>query len=114
MNARAQPSTLQLNRNLQANEPAEVLADVKDFRGKVSKVRLKFQDVPITIPMENVAGTTWRAELTPRQIQMLAVAGKSISYEANVIAQNDQGQVSQSTSPVRITIKTPDISQNVG
>jgi hypothetical protein len=111
MNARAEPSTVELNRNLQPIQNSEVLADVKDFRGKVTDVRLKFVHVPVTVPMENVGGTTWRARLTPQQLRSLAVSGKTISYDANIVAKNDKGQAATSSSPVTVSIKAPEITQ---
>src|SRR4051812_22527482 len=86
MNAHAEPSTVELNRNLKPTRTPEILADVKDFRSKVTDVKLKFMHVPIQIPMKNIGGTTWRAELSPRQLQMLAVSGKTIKYDATIIA----------------------------
>jgi hypothetical protein len=111
MNARAEPSTVELNRNLQPIQDSEILADVKDFRGKVTDVRLKFVHVPVTIPMENIGGTTWRAKLSPQQLRSLAVSGKTISYDANIVARNDQGQTATSSSTVSVAVKAPELSR---
>ena len=112
LSARAEPSTIELNRNLQPIKPPEILAEVKDFKGKVTDVKLRFINIPIQVPMENIGGTTWRAELTPQQLQMLAVSGKTMSYDANVVAKNDQGQTGMTQSPVTVAIKSPDLSQS--
>ena len=60
--------------------------------------------------MENVGGTTWKAELTPQQIRTLAVGGETMSYEANVVARNKEGMVAVSPTPVEITVKTPELT----
>jgi hypothetical protein len=110
VNARVTPSTIELNRNMQPMTPAEILADVKDFQSPVKEVKLRFLHVPLQIPMERVSGTTWRAILTPEQLQMLAVSGKTITYEATVIARDERGQTSVSQSPITVAIKAPDVS----
>jgi len=113
LNVRLEPSTVELNRNLQAIKQPEVMADVKDFRSKVTHVTLKFRHVPMEVAMQNIGGTTWRAILTPEQLQTLAVSGKTINYDATISARNQEGQVVESSSPITIAIKAPDISQNV-
>ena len=112
MNVRTEPSTIELNGNLQPVTSAEVLADVKDFHSRVSGVSLRFTSVPLQIPMENIGGTTWRATLTPDQLQMLAVSGKTISYDATVVAKNVKGQTAMSQKPVEVAIKTPEIAKS--
>jgi hypothetical protein len=112
LNVRLEPSTVELNRNLQPIKIPEILADVKDFRSKITHVTLRFKHVPLQISMENVGGTTWRAILSPEQLQNLAVSGKTITYDANVIARNQDGQVVESNDPINIAIKAPDLSQN--
>jgi hypothetical protein len=89
---RVEPSTVELNRDFQPSKPAEVLADVKDFNSKVKDVKLQFENVPLEIPMENIGGSTWRAQLTPRQLEMLAVNGKTTSYKAHVVARDEDGK----------------------
>src|SRR4051794_861231 len=59
LNPHVEPSVVELNRNLQPKTTPEILADVKDFRGRVKEVRVQFTHVPLEIPMENVGGTTW-------------------------------------------------------
>lgn len=111
---RAEPGTIELNRDLRPLEPAEVLADVKDFRDKVTEVKLRFINVPMEIPMENVGGTTWRARLTPEQLKKLAVSGQTIKYETEVVAKNSQGLTATSEKPAIVAIKTPEISGRKG
>lgn len=110
INVRAEPSTIEMNHNLQPLTSAEILADVKDFHSKVSSVTLRFTDVPLQVAMENIGGTTWRANLTKSQLQMLAVSGKTITYDANVVAKNASGQSAISRAPVTVAIKTPEIA----
>jgi len=110
LNARAEPDTVKLNEKLQSNQPAEVLADVKDYRSPVKEVRLQFVSVPLEVPMHRIAGTTWRGVISPMQLQMLAVSGKTARYEANVIAVSEDGQSSMSKEPVKIAVKAPDLA----
>lgn len=114
LNAEAKPSTVELNRDLVPNRTPEVLADVKDFKSKIRDVKLKFTHVPLQVSMENIGGTTWRGVLSTKQLQTLAVAGKSTKYDATVVARNEQGQVGMSENPVTITVKAPDMSRNTG
>jgi len=112
MDARSSPSTIELNRNY-ALKSAEVLAEVKDFKSEVKDVRLNFTHVPLQIKMIHIRGTTWRADLGP-YLKQLAVGGKTMKYDAEIVAENKAGQVSTSTQPVTINIKSPDLSRNVG
>jgi hypothetical protein len=114
LNVQSSPTTVELNRSLQAEKTPEVVADVKDFRSKITSVVLKFKHVPLQIPMENIGGTTWRAVLSQQQLETMAVSGKTINYDASVIARNAEGQVVESNTPVIIAIKAPDISQTTG
>lgn len=113
VNARAEPGTVVLNGELQPVDPARVLADIKDFNSKVVDAHLKFADVPMEIPMENIGGTTWKAELTPQELQMLAVSGKTINYHAQIIARDAHGEVSEA-APVNIAVKAPDYAHQFG
>ncbi len=110
VNAKSNPTTIELNQSFQPQSPASVTAEVKDFSSKVTDVRLRFVRVPMEIRMENVGGTTWKAELTPQQIRTLAVGGETMSYEANVVARNKEGMVAVSPTPVEITVKTPELT----
>jgi hypothetical protein len=111
LNARALPSTVELDGQLQPKQTAQIFADVKDFQSAVTDVKAEFLHVPIEVPMKNVGGTTWRADLTPKQIQMLAVSGKTISYDANIVARDADGKVSLTQNPVTVSIKAPDLAQ---
>ncbi len=111
MNVRTEPSTVELNRELRPFQKPEILADVKDFGAKVEKVTLKFTHVPIQVPMKNVGGTTWRAELSQEQLKMLAVSGKTIKYDTLVEAQDEKGRIGMSSSPTTVAIKAPDLSR---
>ena len=109
MNARTTPVTIQLNQHMLPTEKPAVTADVKDFNHKIADVKLKFIHVPVEVPMENLGGTTWRATLTPEQLQLLAVTGKTVRYEANVVASNDKGQTAITQAPITISIKAPEL-----
>ncbi len=109
MNARTTPATIQLNQNLLPTEKPAITADVKDFNHKIADVKLKFIHVPVEVPMENLGGTTWRATLSTEQLQLLAVTGRTVRYEANVVASNDKGQTAISQTPITISIKAPEL-----
>jgi len=114
VNARAEPGVIVLNRDLLPNRPAEVLADVKDFKSNILDVRLKFQDVPMEVPMQNIGGTTWRAELTPQQLQQLAISGQTVKYAATVVARNTKGETTTSPEPIYVAVRTPDLAAQYG
>lgn len=114
LNARSEPSPIELNTALQPSQSAEIIADVKDFNSNVSDVRLRFIHVPLEIPMKNIGGSTWRATLTPKQLQLLAVAGKTMNYEANIIAKNEAGQTAITRDPITVAVKAPDQVQSFG
>lgn len=111
---RSEPEIVQLNRDLQPMETAQVIADVKDFKSVITSVTLTFENTPIVIPMENIAGTTWRAEITPSQLEMLSVAGKTARYNAIVTAKNANGKTATSPSPVTVAIQTPELGRRTG
>ncbi|MFZ9596229.1 MAG: hypothetical protein ACO3A2_09140 [Bdellovibrionia bacterium] len=112
LNARVDPHQVELNRSLQPNRTPEILADVKDFSSKITRVTLQFTTIPVEIPMENIGGTTWRAQVTPEQLRSLAVSGRTISYAVKIIAENQEGKKAESSPPLSLEIKTPDLSQN--
>jgi hypothetical protein len=114
VNARTEPGVVILNRDLQPNQPAEVLADIKDFKYNIVDVRLKFRDVPLEVPLENIGGTTWKAQLSPQELQMLAVSGKTIKYQADIIAQNSTGDTGKTQDPLTIAVRAPDLSAHYG
>jgi hypothetical protein len=107
LNARIEPDIVVLNSEMQPTTPAQIVADVKDFKNRVTDVRLKFADVPLEIPMENIGGTTWRAQLTPQELQMLAVSGKTVKYKTMIVAKSSAGDVSDSGDPVLVAVKAP-------
>ena len=114
INVRTNPGTIELDRSFRPMKGAEVLADVKDFTAKVTDVRLRFQHAPLEIPMQHVGGTTWRAQLTPEQLKLLAVSGQTISYDATIIARDENGKVAMSKDPVKVAVKAPELAQPVG
>jgi len=115
LNARVNPSTIELNRNMQPSQAPEILAEVKDFNSKITEVKLRFIHAPMEISMQNVGGTTWKATLSPEQVKALAVGGQTMRYEANIIARNEDGDMSVSSDPVEVAVKTPDMgSQATG
>ncbi len=114
VNARSEPGTVVLNRDLQPVQPAEVLADVKDFKYNIIDVRLKFRNLPLEIPLENVGGTTWKTELSPQELQQLAVSGKTMKYQADIVAKNSSGDQAKTQDPINITIQAPDLSAHYG
>lgn len=113
LNVHTYPATVELTRKLQPVQKPEIVADVKDFGASISKVTLKFNHVPIQIPMKNIGGTTWRAELSNEQIKTLAVSGKTINYDATVEATDTKGLMGVSSSPVTVAIKTPSMTRTV-
>jgi hypothetical protein len=108
--ARTQPATIELNRSFQPTRTAEVLADINDSGKNVTEVKLEFTDVPLEIPMEHIGGSTWRAQLSPRQLEMLAVSGQTMRYGANVIARNSDGRAAVTHKPIEVAIKAPEMS----
>jgi hypothetical protein len=109
LDVRTNPGTFALNQNMTPVSSAQVVADVKDFNGKVSDVRLRFVHVPIEVPMQQVTPSTWVADLNQSQLRQLAVNGHTMKYDANVIAKDNKGLTAVSGTPVEISIKAPDI-----
>ena len=87
-----------------------MIADIKDFTSKVTDVKLQFTNLPLEIPMENIGGSTWRAQISPRQLEMLAVSGRTTRYEANVIVRNEDGKTGMCKNPVEVAVKAPEVS----
>jgi hypothetical protein len=114
VDVRSDPSTIVLNNNWQPNQPPTITAEIKDFTSNVRDVKLRFVSVPLEIPMQNISGTTWTATLTQEQIRTLAVGGQTTTYEVNVIARNEDGQIAVSKKPFEVAIKGPDLSKNTG
>jgi hypothetical protein len=88
------------------------MATVQDFDSKVKSVKLSFTHVPLEIPMTHLNGNIWRAELTDKQLQKLAVEGQTMNYEAYVMASDKDGKMSASPKAVTISVKAPDLSAN--
>ncbi len=114
VNTRANPETVELDRNYNAKTGAEVITEVKDFSAKVVDVKLRFVNAPVEIPMQHVSGTTWRATLTSGQLKTLGVGNQTTQHEATVIARDSSGAVAKSKTPVQISIKGPDLSRDLG
>jgi hypothetical protein len=108
LNARTEPGTFEVTRTLRPIQTPTILAEVKDMTAEVDSVRIMFNNAPIMIPMERVAGTTWRATLTPEQIKRLAVSGKTMKYDASIVAINSKGRQSQSAT-LDVLVKAPEI-----
>ncbi|MGK5083698.1 hypothetical protein WDW37_10375 [Bdellovibrionota bacterium FG-1] len=112
LNAHTEPGTFSLNQQLKPNETNKVVADVKDFGSKVTDVKINFTEVPLSIPMKNVGGSTWVAELNAEQLKRLAVSGKTMKYEARVEAKDESGKISTSKGPVEISVQTPEVTKS--
>lgn len=111
LDAKTNPGTVELNADLKAPQNPQIFADVKDFNSPVKEVRARFIHVPIELSMNQLAGTTWEASLTPDQVKQLAVAGQTMHYQANIVATDADGRVAVTQSPIDIAIKSPDASQ---
>lgn len=109
--ARSNPKTIELDGNLQPIGGADVLAEIKDFNSNVSNATLEFVDVSLQVPMQHVAGTTWRGTLTQEQLKKLAVTGQTMHYEANISAVNERGQTAVTPKPVPIIVTAPDLAK---
>jgi hypothetical protein len=114
LEAKTSPGTFELNRRMQAQTGAEVIAEVQDFQAPITKVSLRFVHVPLSVPMTHVRGSTWSAELTAQQLKMLAVNGQTIKYQANVVAESSDGRSASTQNPITVAIKSPDMNNTVG
>lgn len=104
---RTEPGTFELSPSWDPVAPAKIVAQVKDFTSNIQDVRLRFNKVPLQIVMTRMGGTSWEATLSPQQLQTLAVGGKTMRYEANVIARNEDGLITVSPDPVQVRVKAP-------
>jgi hypothetical protein len=117
LNPRAQPGFVDLrNRPAMGGKP-EISAEVLDARSRIDTVRLRlyFSDgvderiryfkAPLDIEMKPVGGAKWHAILDDRQLNLLAIAGESLTYNARVIARDEQGRVCVSNTPFEVTIR---------
>jgi hypothetical protein len=115
LDAKTDPGTFELNKQMKPKTEAQVVADVKDFQSQVTDVRLRFVRVPVEIPMKKTGkGDQWVADLSRDQLRELAVAGHTMNYDANIIAKNQKGQVATSKKPINIAVKAPEAVQDVG
>jgi hypothetical protein len=111
METRTDPSTFELNRNLDPKTDTQVVATVKDFNSKITDVHLRFTRVPINIALKKGQGDEWVGTLSKKELRELAVSGHTMKYEAEIIAKNKNGQVATSKSPLDIYVKAPDTTQ---
>ncbi|MBC7692246.1 MAG: hypothetical protein H7222_10795 [Methylotenera sp.] len=111
VSAKSQPSTFELDRQMNPTSGADVVAEVKDYSSNIAEVNLRFIHVPMTVPMTHVGGTTWTAHFTAEQLKVLAVGGQTIAYDANVIARNEDGQTAVGAETVKVAVKAPDLTQ---
>lgn len=114
LNQRTNPGTIEVNRDFQPTTQAEVLAEVQDISSPVTEVTLRFVEVPYEVKMNQVSGTTWRAQLNPGLLQRLAIGAQTTNYTANIYATDEKGNVAMSKAPVKIAIKAPDLSRPIG
>ncbi|MFL5815064.1 MAG: hypothetical protein ACJ763_15925 [Bdellovibrionia bacterium] len=108
------PSTIQLDTSLAANQPANVYADVKDFTSPVQDVRLRFIHVPLELKMHNLSGSTWQATIPADALKKLAVSGQTMRYQADVIARDADGRVATTQKPIDIAVKAPEPTELKG
>lgn len=101
------PQMIELNRDLQPLKAVKIVADINDLGSEITEVTLRFDDVPVTVLMQKAHGTLWEAQLTARQIEMMAVSGQIAKYGAQIIAKNAEGEVSTSEKPVIVAVKAP-------
>jgi hypothetical protein len=110
LDAKTDPGTFELNRDLNPKTDTTVLADVKDFNAKVTDVRLHFRTVPIEVKMKKSTGDQWVASIDKSDLRKLAVPGETMKYEVTISARNAKGQIATSSSPIDIYVKTPNTS----
>ncbi len=91
MDARAQPSTVQLDQSLKTAAPVEVFADVVDQRAPVKKVTLKLDDSPVVVNLQKVGYSSWYAKIPQETLKKLAVPGQVKQYSGTMIAENTEG-----------------------
>lgn len=111
LSAHGEPGVVELNHYLQPIQRPIVVAEIKDFKSDITHVVLQFKNAPITVPMHYIGGTQWEAELTPRQLEQMAVSGHTVHYEAVVVAQDAAGDTGTSQSPVSIAVKAPNADE---
>jgi hypothetical protein len=111
MDTRTDPTTFELNKNLDPKTDNQVIATVKDFNSKITDVHLRFERVPINIALRKGEGDEWVGNLSKKELKELAVSGHTMRYDATIVAKNKNGQVATSKSPLTIYVKAPDTTQ---
>jgi hypothetical protein len=106
---RTEPGTIELNRDLQPIRVAKVQADIQDLHSEVTEVTLQFDNVPLTVPMTKVGGTTWEVQLDSHALEMMAVSGETAKYGAQIMAKNADGKQALSDRPVVVSVKAPSL-----
>jgi hypothetical protein len=109
LETRADPTTFQLNDDLNPKTTDQVVTTVKDYGSKVTDVRLRFKRVPITVVLKRGEGDQWVGNFSKTDLQRLAVAGETMKYDATIIAKNEKGEVATSRSPLSIYVETPQV-----
>jgi hypothetical protein len=110
VNQKVSPSTIELDRNSNPNRKPVFQAEVMDSDAKVKEVNLKFKNLPSTSVLSSLAmtksdGLLWKTELSAEQLKALSVSGKTVSYEAIVVAKDEKGNVGSSQSPLILSVK---------
>ncbi|MEN9723652.1 MAG: hypothetical protein RJB38_1638 [Pseudomonadota bacterium] len=108
LNPRTEPGTFETTRDLKPIDPPVVLAEVKDITGNLTEVHLQIENSSVRVPMTRVAGTTWRGKLTDRQLQTLAINGKTLKYQGTIHARNDRFRKTASAR-IEIRVKAPQV-----
>jgi hypothetical protein len=110
VNPRVSPDVVKLNDRLQPLQQVQVYADVKDIQSPVTGVQLRFVEVPFEVQLRNIGGTTWQANISPDLLRKLAVGSQTVTYNANIYAEAQNGTVGVSKSPVQIKVSAPDLA----
>lgn len=112
LTTRTEPGTIELNRDLQPLRVPKVQADIEDLHSKVTEVTLEFEDIPVTVPMTNVGGSTWEVQLDEHALEMMAVSGQTAKYGATIMAKNADGKRALTEKPVEISVKAPSLAKS--
>ncbi len=112
LTTRTDPGTIELNRDLQPIRTPKIQADIEDLHSKVTEVTLEFEDIPVTVPMVNVGGSTWEVQLDDRALEMMAVSGQTAKYGATIMAINADGKRALTEKPVEVAVKAPSLAKS--
>jgi len=112
LTTRAEPGTIELNRDLQPIRAPRIQVDIEDLHSKVTEVTLEFENVPLTVPMTHVSGSTWEVQLDDHALEMMAVSGQTTQYGAQITAINADGKRALSEKPVQIAVKAPQLAKS--